>query len=138
MKRIVKIVMLLAVYLVWICGNAAIALTCNAHTLYASNHNHYGCCSSCECHHEGHDIVHVETPHKCHHDHSNTIALYDATKKNNLNIEPIVLSITAQIEDNLRIEEVVLCSSQHYERKTPIPTAPTLSRRGLRAPPVVA
>ncbi|MBQ5648427.1 MAG: hypothetical protein IIV16_04815 [Alistipes sp.] len=138
MKRLVKIVILLAVYLVWICGNATVALTCNAHSLYASTHNKYGCSKTCECHHEGCNVVHVETPHNCHHDHSNKIALYDTVKKNNLNIEPITLNITAQIEDNLRIEEVVLCSTHHYERKIPIPTAPTLSRRGLRAPPVVA
>ncbi len=135
--RVVKIALMLAVYLSWICTNSIGALTCHSHRNSTPLH-HSGCCTTCECHHEGWELIHVESPHSCHHDHSNKIALYDATKKSNLNIEPIVLSITAQIEDNLRIEEVVLCSTQHYERKTPIPIAPTLSRRGMRAPPVVA
>lgn len=133
MAKVARIVAMLAVYLVWICGNSAVALTCHAH-----QDKHIHCCKSCECHHEGCDKLHVEAPHACHHDHSNKIALYDTAKKSRLNIEPIVLSITAQIENNINIEEIPLLSLQHHERKVPIPSAPTLSRRGMRAPPVIA
>jgi hexosaminidase len=53
--------------------------------------------------------------------------------------EPKVINITAQIEDNIAIEDVVLKrTSRYYERKVPIALSPTLSRRGLRAPPVIA
>jgi hypothetical protein len=83
--------------------------------------------------------MHFESPHGCHHDHSNTIVLYDTTKENDTNIEPIELNITAQIEDNIAIEDVVLKrTSRYYERKVPIELSPTLLGRGLRAPPVIA
>ncbi len=137
MMRVVKIALMLAVYLAWICSNSVGALTCHSHRNSNPLH-HSGCSATCECHHEGWELIHVESPHSCHHDHSNKIALYDVVKKNNINIEPIALSITAILEYNLRIEEVVLCSTHFFERKIPIPTAPTLSRRGMRAPPVVA
>ena len=134
MAKVAKIAMLLAVYLMWICGNSAIALSCHANE---SEHTH--CCKSCECHHENCEKVHFEVPHGCHHDHSNTIALYDTVKKNDLNIEPVELSITAQISENLSIEDVIsVRSSRYYERKVPIPTTPTISGSGLRAPPVIA
>ncbi len=125
---------MLAVYLVWICGNTAIALAC-----HANEKQHTHCCKSCECHHEGCEKSHFERPHGCHHDHSNIIVLYDTTKKSGISIEPVVLSITAQISDNLRIEEIVaLRTPLHYERKVPLPISPTISRCGLRAPPVIA
>ena len=135
MIRIAKIIVVLVIYLVWICSNPIIALAC-----HANHEQHAHCCSSlCECHHEGCEKLHFEAPHSCNHDHSNRIALYDTVKKNDISIEPVVLSITTQISDNISIEKVTtLRSSHHYERKIPIPSSPTLQRRGLRAPPVIA
>ena len=126
---------MLAIYLVWICSNSIIALAC-----HANHEQHIHCCSSsCECHHEGCEKMHFEAPHGCHHDHSNTIALYDTVKKNGISIEPVVLSITTQTSDNIRIEKVTtLRSSHHYERKIPIPSSPVLLRHKLRGPPVIA
>ena len=124
---------MLAVYLAWICGNTAIALAC-----HANEEQHIHCCKSCECHHEGCEKSHYEAPHGCHHDHSNTIVLYDIAKKSS-NIEPIVLNITAQIEDNIAIEYILSHKTpRHYERGVPLPLSPTLSRCGLRGPPVIA
>lgn len=132
-SKVAKIAVMLTVYLLWICGNSAIAISCHANS---DQHTH--CCKSCECHHEGCDKPHVETPHACHHDHSNRIALY-SIKKNNLNIEPIALCISAQLEDNLSIEDFPSATlNRLYERKIPITPPPTLLRRGLRAPPVIA
>ena len=135
MQRAMKIVTMLAVYLVWVCSNPIIALSCHAH-----HAEHIHCCGQhCDCHHEGCEKMHFEAPHGCHHDHSNTIVLYDSTKEDSNNIEPKVINITAQIEDNIAIEYVVLKrSSRYYERKVPIPLSPTLLGRGLRAPPVIA
>lgn len=135
MLRAMKIVTMLAVYLVWVCSNPIIALSCHAH-----HSEHIHCCGKhCKCHHEGHEKMHFESPHGCHHDHSNTIVLYDTTKEDSNNIEPKVINITAQIEDNIAIEDVVLKrTSRYYERKVPIALSPTLLGRGLRAPPVVA
>ena len=135
MTRIVKIVAMLAVYLVWIFSNSAIALSCHA------NHaEHIHCCDQhCECHHEGCEKMHFEAPHGCHHDHSNTIVLYDTTKERANNIEPAEINITAKLEDNIAIEDVVLKrTSRHYERKVPIAESPTLLGCVLRAPPVIA
>lgn len=83
--------------------------------------------------------MHFETPHGCHHDHSNKIALYDTTKEDTDKIEPTEINISAQIEDNIAIEDVVSKRSpRHYTRKVPIPPSPALTKRGLRAPPVIA
>ncbi|MBO7220535.1 MAG: hypothetical protein J6V21_05050 [Alistipes sp.] len=130
-----KIVAMLAVYLVWVCSNSVIALSC-----HANQSQHIHCCSkSCDCHHEGCEKIHFESPHGCNHDHSNKIALYDTIKENTNNIEPKVINITAQIEDNIAIEDVVsMRFHQHYQRKIPLPASPTSTRCGLRAPPVVA
>ena len=135
MQRAMKIVTMLAVYLVWVCSNPIIALSCHAHLA-----EHIYCCGKhCDCHHEGCEKMHFEAPHGCHHDHSNTIVLYDTTKEDSNNIGPKVINITAQIEDNIAIEDVVLKqTSRYYERKVPIPLSPTLLGRGLRAPPVIA
>ena len=124
MTRIVKIVAMLAVYLVWIFSNSAIALSCHA------NHaEHIHCCEK----------MHFEAPHGCHHDHSNTIVLYDTTKERANNIEPAEINITAKLEDNIAIEDIVLKrTSRHYERKVPIAESPTLLGCVLRAPPVIA
>lgn len=135
MQRAMKIVTMLAVYLVWVCSNPIIALSCHA------NHaEHIHCCGQhCECHHDGCEKMHFETPHGCHHDHSNKIALYDTTKEDTDKIEPTEINITAQIEDNIAIEDVVSKRSpRHYTRKVPIPPSPALTKRGLRAPPVIA
>ena len=134
MSRAIKIATMFAVYLVWICGNSAIALAC-----HANQEQHLHCCKSCECHHEGCEKSHFEAPHGCHHDHSNTIVLYDTAKKSNPNIEPIILNITAQIDDNIAIEDIISHQTpRHYERGVPLPLPPTLSRCGMRGPPVVA
>ena len=126
---------MLAVYLVWICSNPVIALSCHTHQA-----EHIHCCGQhCDCHHDGFEKMHFEAPHGCHHDHSNTIALYDTTKEDSNNIKPKVLNITAQIEDNIAIEDVVLKrTSRYYERKVSIVESPTLLGRDLRAPPVIA
>ena len=134
MAKVAKIAMFLAVYLMWICGNSAIALSCHANE---SEHTH--CCKSCECHHEGSEKTHVETPHSCHHDHSNTIALYDTTKRLGISIEPVELDITDKCNIELDIDNIFIKRiSLDYERKVPLSSAPTLTRRGLRAPPVIA
>ena len=134
MAKVVKIVVLLFVYLMWIGGNSAIAISCHANE---AQHTH--CCKSCECHHEGSEKLHVETPHSCHHDHSNTIILYDTTKEDSSSIEPIELNITAILENNISIEDILsVRSHRNYERKIPLPPSPTLLGRGLRAPPVIA
>ena len=135
MRLTLRVATMLAVYLVWICGTAFVALSCHIDNLGRQTH----CCASCECHHEGCEKSHLEAPHACNHDHSNTIALYDTTKRSTLNIEPVALCIAAQLERHLAIEEVhSIRTPRHYERDIPIPPSPTLSRRGMRAPPVVA
>ncbi len=134
MKCLVKIATMLTVYLMWICSTAFIAISC-----HIDREAHTHCCTSCECHHDGCNKSHLESPHACNHDHSNTITLYDTTKRNTINIEPIALNITAQIDDNIAIEEIATqITPRHYERGVPIPPSPTLSRRGMRAPPVIA
>jgi hypothetical protein len=134
MAKVAKIALLFAVYLMWICGNPAIALSCHANE---AQHTH--CCKSCECHHEGSEKIHVETPHSCHHDHSNTIVLYDTTKRLGISIEPAELDITDKCNIELDIDHIFIKRiSLHYERKVPLQPAPSLSRRGLRAPPVIA
>ena len=135
MGRVAKVITLLAVYLVWICGTAVVTLSC--HATHAKKHTL--CVHCCECHHEGCDKTHVETPHSCNHDHSNTVILYDSTKKNDINIEPIALCISAQIENLLSIEDVPsIRQPRHYERDIPIHPLHITARRGMRAPPVVA
>ena len=135
MKRLAKIVSMLVVYLVWAFGNSVIALSCHAH-----HAEHIHCCGQhCDCHHEGCEKMHFEAPHGCHHDHSNTIVLYDTTKERANNIEPAEINITAKLEDNIAIEDIVLKrTSRHYERKVPIAESPTLLGCILRAPPVIA
>ena len=135
MGRVAKVITLLAVYLAWICGTTAIAISCNIR--HSNRHATHAHC--CECHHEGCDKVHVEEPHSCNHDHSNTIVLYDSTKKNGINIEPVALCISAQIENLLSIEDVPsIRQPRHYERDIPIHPMHITARRGMRAPPVVA
>ena len=122
------------VYLAWICGNSAIALSC-----HANEAQHVHCCKSCECHHENCEKVHFESPHACNHDHSNTIALYDTTKRNTSEIKPFVLILSALISDITSLKERDFVDLTEYcERKVPIPITPTLSESGLRAPPVIA
>ena len=134
MKRFAKIAVMLAVYLTWICSNGVIAISC-----HANRAQHIHCCKMCECHHDDCDKAHLEEPHACNHDHSNKVKLYDISKRKALNIEPVTLCIAAQLDDNLCIEEIVsIRTSHHLERGVPIPPSPTLSRRGMRAPPIVA
>lgn len=133
-----KIVTMLAVYLMWICGNTYIALSCHINRQHNHAHYHLNGSEVCDCHHEDSDKIHFESPHACKHDHSNKVTLYDSTKRNNLDIEPIALYI-APLNNNIDIEDVVsLLTPRYYERKVPLPSSPALSRRGLRAPPVVA
>ncbi len=135
MGRLTKVVTLLAVYLAWICGTTFVALSCHAHN--SSNNTH--CSHCCVCHHEGCDKLHIETPHNCNHDHSNIVVLYDNTKRLDINIEPIALCISAQLEDNLSIEDIPsIGKSRHYERDIPIHPLHLSTRCGMRAPPVVA
>ena len=137
MQRAMKIVTMLAVYLVWVCSNPIIALSCHAH-----HAEHIHCCGQhCECHHEGCEKMHFESPHGCHHDHSNTIVLYDTTKEKEIDIKPIASSTPlylASTHNLLLTPNSSLLTPNYYERSESIPLSPTLSRRGLRAPPVIA
>ena len=134
MKNLAKIATLLAVYLAWICGTAFIAISC-----HIDREHHTHCCSMCECHHDDCNKTHIEAPHACNHDHSNNVVLYDTSKRNTIDFEPIALCVTAQLDDDIAIENIIsVRHARHYERGVPIPPSPTLSRRGMRAPPVVA
>ena len=134
MRYLAKIATMLTVYLAWICGTAHIALSC-----HANREAHAHCCASCKCHHNDCDKSHFEDPHACNHDHSNTITLYDTAKQNSLNIEPVALYIITQLSDNTHAVEITkLHSLHHLERSVTITLAPTLSRRGMRAPPAIA
>lgn len=139
MRRIANIMILLSVYLVWICGNSFVAISCHANR--SNNSNSHSCCAEvCDCHHHDWQAPHFESPHRCFHDHSNRVVLYDNNSKNEkIDIAPVVLSITAQIADNISIEEKIeLSSSLFYEHHTPLPDSPTSIGCGMRAPPVVA
>lgn len=137
MKRAMKIVTMLAVYLVWVCSNPIIALSCHAH-----HAEHIHCCGQhCDCHHEGCEKMHFESPHGCHHDHSNTIVLYDTTKEQEIDVKPVISSVDLHLltpNSSLLTSISSLLAPNYYERSESIPLSPTLSRRGLRAPPVIA
>ena len=137
MKRLAKITLMLAVYLVWVCSNSVIALSC-----YANHAEHIHCCGQhCDCHHEGCEKMHFESPHGCHHDHSNRIALYDISKEQEIDIKPVINSVDLHLltpHYSLLTTHYSLLSSHYYERSESIPLSPTLSGCGMRAPPVVA
>ena len=137
MKRLAKITLMLAVYLVWVCSNSVIALSC-----YANHAEHIHCCGkSCDCHHEGCEKAHFESPHGCHHDHSNRIALYDISKEQKIDVEPVISSVDLHLltpNSSLLTSISSLLTPNYYERSESLPPSPTLSRRGMRAPPVVA
>ena len=137
MKRLAKITMMLAVYLVWVCSNSVIALSC-----YANHAEHIHCCGkSCDCHHEGCEKAHFESPHGCHHDHSNRIALYDISKEQKIDVEPVISSVDLHLltpNSSLITSIFSLLTPHYFEGGVPLPQSPTLSRRGMRAPPVVA
>ncbi len=128
---------MLAVYLVWVCSNPVIALSCHAH-----HSEHIHCCGQhCKCHHEGCEKMHFESPHGCHHDHSNTIVLYDTIKEYEVDIEPIASSThfhLASTHHSLLTTLYSLLSTHYDERSESIAQSPTLLGRGLRAPPVIA
>ena len=134
MRHLAKIATMLTVYLAWICGTTFIAISC-----HIDREHHTHCCSECECHHDSCNQSHLESPHACNHDHSNNVILYDTYKQNSIDIEPIATNIFAQNSNVITAEES-LSTRQfcHHERGVPIPPSPTLSRRGMRAPPVVA
>ena len=134
MKNLAKIATMLAVYLAWICGTTFIAISCH---IDRKHHTH--CCAECECHHDDCNRNHFESPHACNHDHSNKVILYDTYKRNSANTEPIALHIFVQHNNTVTIEKSLSARQfRHHERGVPIPSSPTLSRRGMRAPPVVA
>ena len=137
MQRAMKIVTMLAVYLVWVCSNSVIALSC-----YANHAEHIHCCGkSCDCHHEGHEKMHFESPHGCHHDHSNRIALYDISKEQEIDVEPVMSSADFHLSTphySLLTTHYSLLTTHYYEQSESLPPSPTLSGCGLRAPPVVA
>ena len=137
MQRAMKIVTMLAVYLVWVCSNSVIALSC-----YANHAEHIHCCGkSCDCHHEGHEKMHFESPHGCHHDHSNRIALYDISKEQKIDIKPVINSVDLHLltpHYSLLTTHYSLLTPHYYERSESLPQSPTLSWHGMRAPPVVA
>lgn len=134
MKRLAKIVAMLAVYLVWVFGNSVIALSCHA------NHaEHIHCCGQhCECHHEDCEKLHFEPPHGCHHDHSNKITLYDTSKENEIDIEPVAHTLHLALNAYLLSPILSLLTTHYCEQSELLPPSPTLSGRGMRAPPVVA
>ena len=137
MKRAMKIVTMLAVYLVWVCSNSVIALSC-----YANHAEHIHCCGQhCDCHHEGCDKMHFESPHGCHHDHSNRIALYDISKEQEIDIKPVINSVDLHLltpHYSLLTTHCSLLTTHYYERSESLPQSPTLLGCGMRAPPVVA
>ena len=134
MRHLAKIATMLAVYLTWICGSTFIAISC-----HIDREHHTHCCTECECHHSGCNTNHLEAPHACNHDHSNNVILYDTYKRYSVDLEPIALTIFTQQNNAVAIEECLSTDqSIHRERGVPIPPSPTLSRRGMRAPPVVA
>jgi len=132
-----KIVTMLAVYLVWVCSNSVIALSC-----YANHAEHIHCCGQhCDCHHEGCDKMHFESPHGCHHDHSNRIALYDISKEQEIDIKPVINSVDLHLltpHYSLLTTHCSLLTTHYYERSESLPQSPTLLGCGMRAPPVVA
>ena len=135
MRLTLRVATMLAAYLMWICGTTFIALSCHIDNLDRGSH----CCASCACHHEGCEANHLESPHACDHDHSNRVILYDTAKQPTLNLEPAERCIAALTGELLHIEDI---STQRTaltdDRDTPLPPSPRLSRRGMRAPPVVA
>ncbi len=137
MRRLAKITLMLAVYLVWVCSNSVIALSC-----YANHAEHIHCCGqSCDCHHEGCEKAHFESPHGCHHDHSNRIALYDISKEQEIDVEPVISSVDLHLltpNSYLLTSISSLLTPHYYERSESLPQSPTLSGCGMRAPPVVA
>ena len=137
MRRLAKITLMLAVYLVWVCSNSVIALSC-----YANHAEHIHCCGqSCDCHHEGCEKAHFESPHGCHHDHSNRIVLYDTTKEKEIDVEPVISSVDLHLltpNSSLLTSISSLLTPNYYERSEFLPLSPTLSGCGMRAPPVVA
>ena len=137
MKRLAKITLMLAVYLVWVCSNSVIALSC-----YANHDKHIHCCAkSCDCHHDDWEKAHFESPHGCHHDHSNRIVLYDTTKEREIDIKPVINSVDLHLltpHYSLHTTHFSLPTSHYYERSESLPQSPTLSWHGMRAPPVVA
>jgi len=137
MQRAMKIVTMLAVYLVWVCSNSVIALSC-----YANHDKHIHCCAkSCDCHHDDWEKAHFESPHGCHHDHSNRIALYDISKEQKIDIKPVINSVDLHLltpHYSLLTTLYSLFSSHYYEQSESLPPSPTLSGCGMRAPPVVA
>ena len=137
MQRAMKIVTMLAVYLVWVCSNSVIALSC-----YANHAEHIHCCGqSCDCHHEGCEKMHFESPHGCNHDHSNRIALYDISKEQEIDIKPVINSVDLHLSIphySLLTTHYSPLSSHYYEQSESLPQSPTLLGCGMRAPPVVA
>ena len=137
MKKIAKITLMLAVYLVWVCSNSVIALSC-----YANHDKHIHCCAkSCSCHHDDWEKAHFESPHGCHHDHSNRIALYDISKEQKIDIKPVINSVDLHLltpHYSLLTTHYSLLTPHYYERSESLPQSPTLSWHGMRAPPVVA
>ena len=137
MKKIAKIALMLAVYLVWVCSNSVIALSCRA-----NHEEHIHCCHQhCDCHHEGWEKAHFEAPHGCNHDHSNHIVLYDTTKEREIDIKPVMSSMDFHLLTTLYSLLTTHCSlltTHYYERSESIPLSPTLSWHGMRAPPVIA
>lgn len=140
MKQIAKISMMLTVYLLWICGTTIIDISCYANRQYNHSHYHVHGIGTCDCHHDGCNEMHFESPHSCNHDHSNTIKLYNTNKDGNkFQIQPVAFVINVEYDDNLSNEiSASARSSRIYERSVPLPISPTLSKRGMRAPPAVA
>ena len=137
MKRLAKITLMLAVYLVWVCSNSVISLSC-----YANHAEHIHCCGQhCDCHHEGCEKMHFESPHGCHHDHSNRIALYDISKEQEIDTKPVINSVDLHLltpHYSLLTTHYSLLTTHYYERSESLPQSPTLLGCGMRAPPVVA
>ncbi len=137
MKKIAKITLILSVYLVWVFGNSVIALSCRA-----NHEEHIHCCSKhCDCHHEGWELAHFESPHGCHHDHSNKIVLYDTTKEREFGVKPVMCYGSLHLptpNPSLLAPDSTLLTPDFIERSVALPPLPTLSRHGMRAPPVVA
>lgn len=129
---------LLAVYLAWICGYTVIDLGCYVERQRHHVKYHLTHCEECDCHHDGWQIPHFESPHACNHDHSVDVKLYDIAKRSDSGVEPLILHIARTYIVDIAEVEQPLHPHYDYARKIPLPTSPDIFGCGLRAPPVVA
>ncbi len=132
---------MLAVYLMSICGAAAIVLSCHC------SHSHYmvgNRISTCGCHSclDGLAFAEsdscVESACVCLHDHSTDIALYSADDYRPQSLAPAVSDCITASADEADIATKIAKHTYNIRGDLPLPVPPQLSACGLRAPPVFA